>query len=113
MYPPVGATDRGRGRPAIKSNKVGSSFAYEVAATASAPADFLAFEIPGSSCAAAASAYSRSSARIHEAVPAGTFNVTFNLVAEPAGTFALCVYLVSPTSSGTEAHAGAHSTNHV
>jgi hypothetical protein len=93
------------------ANKVGTSFAYKVSADVSVPAVFLAFEVSGDSCASAASAYSRSSARVHESVPAGSFSVTFHLVAEPSGTFALCIYLVSPTTNATEVHAGAHWTN--
>lgn len=93
------------------SNKIGASFAYKVSADASAPSVFLAFEVSGGSCASAASSYSRTSARVHESVPAGAFSVTFHLVAEPAGTFALCIYLVNATTNATEAHAGAHWTN--
>ncbi len=93
------------------SNKVGSSFAYKVSADAAAPALFIAAEVSGSSCAASASAYGASSERVHQSVRAGAINVTLHFVAEPAGTFALCVYLVNPTTHATEAHAGAHWTN--
>lgn len=93
------------------ANKLGSSFVYTVSAHPDAASLLLAFEIPGSSCAATASAYARSSARVHQSVPATAFSVTFHLVAEPAGTYALCLYLVDPTTSATEAHAGAHWTN--
>lgn len=93
------------------SNKLGSSFVYTLSAHPAVAALLLAFEIPGSSCAAVASAYSRSSARVHQSVPASAFRVTFHFTAEPAGAYALCLYLVNPATSATEAHASAHWTN--
>ena len=93
------------------ANKLGSKFSYKVSAVVASPSLFLAFNPAGSTCAASASAYSRSNARVHQSVPAGSFNVTFNLVAEPAGTFALCVYLVNQTTGATVARAAAHWTN--
>lgn len=91
--------------------KLGSAFTEAVSADATAPALFLVFEVPGATCAAAASEYSRSSERVRESVPAGAFDVTFHLVAEPAGTEALCVYLVNPSTGATESHGGAHWTS--
>ncbi len=93
------------------SNKLGSAFSYKVSGNPSAAAEFVAVEVTGSACAASASAYSASSERVHQTVPAGAFDVTFHLTAEPAGTFALCVYLLNPATHATEAHAGAHWTN--
>jgi hypothetical protein len=93
------------------ANKLGSTFSYKVSADLGAPALFLAFNPAGSTCAATASSYARSSARVHQTVPAGSLTFTFNLVAEPAGAFALCVYAVNPSTGATEAHAAAHWTN--
>jgi hypothetical protein len=94
-----------------RSNKLGSSFSYVVSATTSSAAIFAAFEVSGATCAASAAGYPASAERVHEPVPVGSFHVTFHLVAEPAGTFALCLYLLNPSTHATEAHAGGHWTN--
>jgi hypothetical protein len=93
------------------TNKLGSKFNYEVSAHLAAPALFLAFNPAGTTCAATASSYPRASAHVHQSLPSGSLALTFNLVAEPAGSFALCVYVVNPSTGATEAHAAAHWTN--
>ena len=39
------------------------------------------------------------------------YEAVLKLTVQPAGPFALCVYLVNPASGATEAHAAAHWTN--
>lgn len=94
-----------------RANKLGSSFSYAVVAKTTSAAVFAAYELTGAACAASASGYTASQQRVQEPVPAGSFHVVFHLVAEPAGTFALCLYLLNPATHATEAHAGAHWTN--
>ena len=94
------------------SNKLGSSFTYSLSADAHSAAVLEVFEEPGSACAGSASGYPLSTARVHQSVPAGAFTVDFHLTAEPAGSFALCAYLVDPSTKATEARAAGHWTNH-
>jgi hypothetical protein len=94
------------------ANTLGAHFSYALSGHAESAAVLVAFEPAGGACAARASAYPVSSARVDQPIPAGhSFAASFHLVARVRGLHALCAYLLDAASKATLARAAAHWTN--